>query len=190
MRMMMRSALKAGLRVKVQCVHLISCPVYAFILHLLGSCFGLCKLSWFSSHYYLLLLLHFQNTISTVDITYNNYSPSFHHSESGFGDVDGDGGDGNISDFAASCLDTLAAAFEPLEILQTCMSAAWTLVSEVSGVCVGCGVSGGGVWVGIEHLSSLKCELSWEVLCALCCGIDVCTWYGYGVCVGYDHNTV
>ena len=86
----------------------------------------------FSCDYYFLLSpQRIQHSAPYTAVTYNICSPSFYRAESGFGDVDGDGGDGNISDFAASCLDTLSAAFEPLEILQICMSAAWTLVSEV-----------------------------------------------------------
>ena len=53
-------------------------------------------------------------------------------SESGFGDVDGDGGDGNLSDFAAVSLDTLTKFFEPEEVLQVCMVSAWGLVTQVS----------------------------------------------------------
>ena len=51
--------------------------------------------------------------------------------ESGFGDVDGDGGDGNISDFAAVCLDDLSKSFQTEEVVQICMTTAWNLVSQV-----------------------------------------------------------
>ena len=53
--------------------------------------------------------------------------------ESGFGDVDGDGGDGNISDFAALCLDELSKSFDGEEILSVCMTAAWSLIAQVIG---------------------------------------------------------
>ena len=52
-------------------------------------------------------------------------------SESGFGDVAGDGGDGNISDFAAVCLDSLSQAIDPMETVRVCMTYAWGLVSQV-----------------------------------------------------------
>lgn len=51
--------------------------------------------------------------------------------ESGFGDVDGDGGDGNIADFAAVCLDEVSQEFDTNEVVEACMTAAWTLVSQV-----------------------------------------------------------
>lgn len=51
--------------------------------------------------------------------------------ESGFGDVDGDGGDGNISDFAALCLDELSKDFDSEEMLSVCMTAAWSLIAQV-----------------------------------------------------------
>ena len=57
--------------------------------------------------------------------------------------MDGDGNDGNISDFSAVCLDTLSKSLDPSEVLQVCMSAAWSLVSQVMGQCVCVCVSDG-----------------------------------------------
>jgi hypothetical protein len=51
--------------------------------------------------------------------------------DNGFGDVDGDGQDGNISDYAAVCLDTLSKSFDAAEIVQVCLTSAWNLVSQV-----------------------------------------------------------